>query len=64
MPTTTSSKEKLLRIVVQNKNILLIILVIWMFSFAYYRNNVPFNTLDPSRVRTEMKVEVEVEADV
>ena len=32
-----------------------------MFSFAYYRNNVPFNTLDPSRVRTEMKDEVEAD---
>ena len=50
-----------MRIVVQNKNIFLIILVIWMFSFAYYRNNVPFNTLDPSRVRTEMKDEVEAD---
>ena len=57
----TGDKEKLGRLVIRYKNILLIILVIWMFSFAYYRNNVPFNTLDPSRVRTEMKVEVEAD---
>ena len=35
---------------------MLIILVIWMFSFAFYRNNVPFNTLDPSRVRIRNEV--------
>ena len=39
------------RLVIRYKNILVIILLIWMFSFAYYRNNVPLNTLDPNRVR-------------
>ena len=33
------------------KNISLIIVVILMFSLAYYRNNVPVITLDPSRVK-------------
>ena len=52
----TSYKKKLERLVIQYKNILMIILVIWMFSFAFYRNNVPFNTLDPSRVRIRNEV--------
>ena len=52
----TSNKKKLGRLVIQYKNILLMILVIWMFSFAFYRNNVPINTLDPSRVRIRNEV--------
>lgn len=46
----TGDKEKG-RLVIRYKNILLIILVIWMFSLAYYRNNVPVTTLDPNRVK-------------
>ena len=37
--------------ILRYKNILLIILVIWMFSFAYQRNNVPLLSEDPGRVR-------------
>ena len=43
----TGYKEKLGRY----KTILFLILVIWMFCFAFYRNNVPLKTLDPNRVK-------------
>ena len=53
MPMTkiTGDKVKKRKLIFLSKNILLIILVIWMLSFAYHRTNVPLFTEDPSRVR-------------
>ena len=46
MPTTKKRK-----LIIRYKNILLIILVIWIFSFACQRNNIPQFSKDPSLVR-------------
>ena len=53
MPMTkiTGDKVKKRKLIFLYKNILLIISVIWMLSFAYQRTNVPLFTEDPGRVR-------------
>ena len=41
------------KLISRHKNILILMTVVWLFSFGYYHHQkVPVKTMDPRRVRT------------